>query len=209
MSIDRRRFFHSMAAGLVAVALLVPTTASALTKEAAADFVAETIKEVATLIQSDAGRDTKAAELRATMERRGAMPEISRFVAGTAWRGMSEAQQQSFVTAFTGYISEIYARRFSEYAGEARELGDAELFALGEVTDAGKKGMLVRTRIERANEAPIVVDWLVSDSPGKTVIADIVIEGISLLVTQREEIGSMLEARGGDVDKLIEHMASA
>jgi phospholipid transport system substrate-binding protein len=35
------------------------------------------------------------------------------------------------------------------------------------------------------------------------VIADIVIEGISMLVTEREEIGGMLEARGGDVEKLI------
>ena len=209
MFIDRRGFLHSVAAGLVAVALLVPGAASALTKEQAADFVSGTIKDVAALLQAEASSAAKAAELRQIMERRGAMHEIARFVAGTAWRGMSETQQESFVTAFTGYISSIYARRFQEYAGEAREVAQGEMFTLGEVTDAGKKGMLVRTRIQRANEAPVVVDWLVSDRPGKPVIADIVIEGVSLLVTQREEIGSMLEARGGNVDKLIDHLASA
>ena len=209
MSIDRRNLLRSAMAGLVAVALLLPAAASALTKDEAADFVSATIKDVAALMQSDATSAAKAAELRQIMERRGAMPEIARFVAGTVWRGMSEAQRESFVTAFTGYISGIYARRFQEYAGEAKEVAQGEMFTLGDVTDAGKKGMLVRTRIQRANEAPVVVDWLVSDSPGKTVIADIVIEGVSLLVTQREEIGSMLEARGGNVDKLIEHLASA
>jgi phospholipid transport system substrate-binding protein len=56
---------------------------------------------------------------------------------------------------------------------------------------------------------PVVVEWLVSDRPGRVVIADIVIEGVSLLVTQREEIAAMLEKRGGDVDKLISDLAAA
>ncbi len=47
------------------------------------------------------------------------------------------------------------------------------------------------------------VEWLVSDRPGRVVVADIVIEGISMLVTEREQIAGMLEARGGNVDKLI------
>jgi phospholipid transport system substrate-binding protein len=60
----------------------------------------------------------------------------------------------------------------------------------------------------RPDEAPIAVDWLVTDRPGRTVVADIVIEGVSMLVTEREEIGSMLEARGGDVEKLIADLAA-
>jgi len=52
------------------------------------------------------------------------------------------------------------------------------------------------------------VEWLVSDQPGHPVVADIVIEGVSLLITQREEIGGMLEARGGDVEKLIADLAA-
>jgi phospholipid transport system substrate-binding protein len=52
------------------------------------------------------------------------------------------------------------------------------------------------------------VEWLVTDQPGQVLIADIVIEGVSLLVTQREEIGGMLEARRGDVEKLIADLAA-
>ena len=60
---------------------------------------------------------------------------------------------------------------------------------MGRVIDAGRKGMLVKTKILRSGGAPLGVEWLVTDQPGQILIADIVIEGISLLVTQREEIG--------------------
>ena len=80
--------------------------------------------------------------------------------------------------------------------------------SLGRVIDAGRKGMLVKTSIIRTGEAPVVVEWLVTDRPGRVVIADIVIEGVSMLVTEREEIGGMLEARGGNVEKLIADLAT-
>lgn len=206
MTIDRRDLLRGAALSLVAAVWLTPGRAAALASDEAASFVEATIKEVAELLDSEADSSAKAKRLREIMERRGAMPEIARFVAGTSWRGMSEDQQARFVEAFTGFVSTVYARRFEEYAGQARTNG---LFSMDEVTDAGRKGMLVRTLINRVNEPPIVVDWLVTDRPGKIVISDIVIEGVSLLVTQREEIGSMLEARNGDVDKLIDHLASA
>lgn len=208
MNMDRRGVLRSGALGLFAAAAagLAPRWARALSVDEASGFVEQTIEEVAALLEAPGDSGSKAAKLRAIMEKRAAMPEIARFVAGTAWRGMSEDQQARFVDAFTGFISSIYAGRFDEYAGEVPQ---DNLFTLGRVTDAGRKGMLVRTTINRAGEAPVVVDWLVTDRPGRPVIADIVIEGVSLLVTQREEIGAMLEARQGNVDKLIEHLASA
>jgi phospholipid transport system substrate-binding protein len=68
--------------------------------------------------------------------------------------------------------------------------------------------MLVKTSIIRTGEAPVVVEWLVTDRPGRVVIADIVIEGVSMLISEREEIGSMLEAHGGNVEMLIVDLAT-
>jgi phospholipid transport system substrate-binding protein len=79
---------------------------------------------------------------------------------------------------------------------------------MGRVIDAGRKGMLVKTSLIRTGEAPVVVEWLVTDRPGRVVITDFVIEGVSMLVTKREEIGGMLEARGGNVEKLIADLAT-
>lgn len=208
MALDRRDFLRSAALGTIAGAggWLLPQAALALTKDQAASFVKSTMQEVASLVQGSGDAAKKAKELRAIMEKRGAMAEIARFVAGTAWRGMSQDQQARFTDAFTTFISSVYARRFEEYANEAKK---GDLFKLGGVTDAGRKGMVVRTMINRVNGAPINVDWLVSDRPGHPVIADIIIEGVSLLITERDDIASMLQARNGNVDKLIKHLSAA
>ena len=139
------------------------------------------------------------------MKRNAAMPQIARFSAGIAWRGMNEDQQTRFVAAFGTFISRIYAGRFQKYAGGGQA---GEGFKMGRVIDAGRKGMLVKTEIIRTGAAPVEVEWLVTDRPGRVVIADIIIEGVSMLITQREEIGARLEARGGNVEKLIADLAA-
>jgi len=81
--------------------------------------------------------------------------------------------------------------------------------SVGGVSDAGRRGLLVASEVTQPQGKPVAVDWLVSDRPGRTVIADIVIEGVSMLVTQREEVGAMLEARGGDHERLISDLAAS
>ena len=208
MAMDRREFLGRAAFGTAAAftVMLISRLAPALTVDEAQEFVRGTIEEVAALLEAPGGSAEKAARLRAIMENRAAMPQIARFVAGPAWREMSDSQQARFVESFTRFVSSVYAGKFEEYSGETKK---DELFRMEDVVDAGHKGMLVRTSILRVGEAPVTVEWLVTDRPGRTVIADIVIEGISLLVTQREEIGSMLDSRGGDVDRLIADLGSA
>jgi phospholipid transport system substrate-binding protein len=202
MWIDRRNLLNQTALLLVAGAALglAPTLSHALGEDQAAAHVQITINEVSALVDSNGDSASKALRLREIMEQRAAMPQIARFAAGTAWRSMDADQQTRFVAAFTKFVSGVYASRFQEYANAGKT---AELFKIGHVIDAGRKGMLVKTTIVRTGATPMEVEWLVTDQPGRVLIADIVIEGVSLLVTQREEIGGMLEARRGDVEKLI------
>jgi phospholipid transport system substrate-binding protein len=206
MRVDRRELLNRTAlaviAGVIAglTAGLSPTLSHALSEGEATAHVRMTINEVSSLVDDPANSAAKAQRLLSIMEQRAAMPQIARFSAGFAWRGMNEDQQTRFANAFGKYLSGLYAGRFQEYAGTGNT---GETFKMGQVIDAGRKGMLVKTSILRAGEAPVEVEWLVTDRPGRVVIADIVIEGISMLVTEREEIGGMLEARGGDVEKLI------
>ncbi len=207
MRIDRRNFLNrtalAVAAGLTAG--LAPSLSQALSEDEATAHVQGTIDEIVALVESPGDTASKAPRLLAIMERRAAMPQIARFAAGLAWRGMDEAQQARYVAAFGTFLSGIYTGMFQKYAGN-RQSGEA--FKLGRVIDAGRKGMLVRTSIIRTGEAPVVVEWLVTDRPGRVVIADIVIEGVSMLVSEREEIGSMLEVRGGNVELLIADLAT-
>jgi len=182
---------------------LAPRAALALTADEASQAVKSTIDALLELVRSPGDADSKAARLNDIMDKHAAMPQIARFAAGVAWRSMNDDQQQRFVPAFGKFLSTVYARRFQEYSGAPLD----NAYAVGAVRDAGAKGMLVTTTIKRPDGPPVDVDWLVSDKPGHPVIADIVIEGVSMLITQRDEIGAMLEKRGGDVDKLIQDLS--
>ncbi len=207
MRIDRRDLLNRTALAVVAgvTAGLAPSLSHALSEDEAIAHVQSTITEILALVDGPGDTASKAPRLLAIMERRAAMPQIARFAAGIAWRGMNGDQQTRFVAAFGMFISRVYAGRFQEYAGGGPP---GEGFKMGRVIDAGRKGMLVKTSIIRTGEAPVVVEWLVTDRPGRVVITDFVIEGISMLVTEREEIGGMLEARGGNVEKLIADLAT-
>jgi phospholipid transport system substrate-binding protein len=202
MRIDRRDLLNRTALAVIAGATvgLAPALSHALSEDEATAHVQSTIDEILTLVDSPGDNASKAPRLLAIMERRAAMPQIARFAAGIAWRGMNDAQRTRYVAAFGTFLSGVYTGMFQEYAGN-RQSGES--FKMGRVIDAGRKGMLVKTSIIRTGEAPVVVEWLVTDRPGRVVIADIVIEGVSMLITEREEIGSMLEIHGGNVEMLI------
>ncbi len=207
MRIDRRNLLKRMPLALVAAATLglAPSLSQALSKDEAITHVEAAISEIFALVDSSSSGTTKAARLHEIMERRAAMPQIARFAAGLAWRDMSDDQQTRFVSAFSKFISGVYASRFQEYAGGGNS---AETFRMGKVIDVGRKGMLVKTSIVRSGTVPVQVEWLVTDRPGRVVIADIVIEGVSMLVTERAAIGGRLDAHHGDVDLLIADLNS-
>lgn len=202
MTIDRRGFLSLGCAATAAVALgsvLTPSQAWALSEATAKSHVEATIAEVMALVQGGGSPASKAAQLRRIMEARAALPQIARFSAGRAWNQMDADQQSRFQDAFADYVASIYARRFTEYSGQQ--------VAVGRVLDAGNKGLLVQSQVSGGG-APVVVEWLVSDRGGSVQIADIVIEGVSLLLTQREEIANMLNTRGDDVERLIQALAT-
>ena len=199
MQIDRRRLLR-LASAATAVAVVAPLPAFALSQDDATAHVRATIDEVVALVSGAGDTAVKAPRLLEIIERRAAMPQIARFAAGTAWRSMNEDQQDRYTAAFGKFLSHTYAGRFGQYSGTS---SSGKQYEIVDVVDAGNKGLVVKSTIFQTNGPPVAVDWLVSDRPGRTVVADIVIEGISMLVTERESIAGMLVARNGDVEKLI------
>ncbi|MEM8820852.1 MAG: ABC transporter substrate-binding protein, partial [Pseudomonadota bacterium] len=97
------------------------------------------------------------------------------------------------------YVSTIYAARFQEYSGQTVDIGGAN--------DRGKRGIEIASTVSGGGQVQVKVDWLVSDRPGRTVIADITIEGVSLLITQREEIAG-IHRKQGSIDAMIDFLSS-
>ncbi|MEM8597328.1 MAG: ABC transporter substrate-binding protein [Pseudomonadota bacterium] len=195
--LDRRAILAGVAG--LALAVAAPGPAQALSPDEARSFVRETIDEVVALTTGPGSPDQKAQKFLAILERRAALPQIARFAAGPTWRDMSKAQQDDYVAAFKTYLANIYAARFQEYSGQKVDLGG--------VDDLGKRGVEVASTVSGGGTAPIAVSWVVSDRPGRTVIADIKIEGVSLLITQREEVAGILSKEGG-IDGMIAFLRS-
>lgn len=173
----------------------------ALETSQALSHVEGTIDRILKLIVAHGSEAETAAGLRRLIEERAAVQAVARFAAGRSWRKMSPSQQNAFTDALIGAVSAEYARHFRRFEGEPEDL--RKFVRILDATDAGRRGILVRTEILPVDELPVAIDWLVSDRSGSIAINDLVVEGISMVITQREVIAGMLEARNGNIEKMI------
>jgi len=119
---------------------------------------------------------------------------IARSTLGADSRRASSGQMKAYIKAFRGYISRKYGKRFNEFTG-----GRIEVISARKV----KSWHEVKTKAYLKGQAPFEVKFLVSDRSGKDLFFDMVIEGISLRLSERTEIGAMLDRRNGNIDALI------
>jgi len=125
-------------------------------------------------------------------------PGIARFVLGRYWRSASEQEQQEFLRLFEDYVVFVYGTRLSNFGGETFKIR-------GSRTD--ESGTIVSTDIVSPNgDAPIKLDWRLITDHGSFKINDVIIEGISMLVTQRSEFATVIQRHGGRVGELLAMM---
>lgn len=123
------------------------------------------------------------------------MAAISRFVLGRYWRSADEPQRAEFRKLFEDFIVGSYSARFSEYRGESFRVAGSKSESGGTI--------IVHSRIDMPSSEDIRVDWRLRGDGGEFAIVDIIVEGVSMAVTQRSEFASVIQSRGG-VDGLIE-----
>ena len=119
---------------------------------------------------------------------------IAAYAMGVDGRRASSGQKRAFSKAFQGYISRKYGKRFREFIG-----GRLEVKGVKKV----KNWFEVSTVAFLRGEAPFEVTFHVSDRSGKDLFFNMFIEGINLLLTERTEVGALLDKNGGDIDKMI------
>lgn len=125
------------------------------------------------------------------------VPTIARSVLGPSARSASNAQLNAFTDAFQDYFTAKYGRRFREFIGGSIEVIDARPV---------RSFYEVITTVNMRGDAPFELRWLVSDGSGRTLFFNLIIEGVNLMISERTEIGAMLEARGGSIDALTQHL---
>ena len=125
------------------------------------------------------------------------LPLISKFVLARSWKESSDDQKQRYLIAFKDYFVNSYANKLDQYSGEKIAIIDSE--------EAGKY-VIVNSNIVREGTDTLKINlkWRLLNRDGQIKIIDLNIEGISLIIAQREEFQSFLANNNYDLDKLIE-----
>ena len=126
---------------------------------------------------------------------------ISKFVLSKSWKNATDDQKGRYLKAFKDYFINSYANKLDQYSGEQVEVVDAE--------EAGKY-VIVNSYIYREGTDTLKINlkWRILNRNGEIKIIDLNIEGISLIIAQREEFQSFLANNEGDLEKLIEKIVS-
>ena len=158
--------------------------------------ISTTEKAIKTLTDESIDPQEKEARFGKLFDENFDIPSISRFVLGKYWKSATTTQKKEFIVTFRNYIVKTYSSRFSEYTGEKLTLINSE-------NQSNPKLFIVHTALNREDAPPIKVDWRVGLKKDRYVILDIIIEGISLAITQRSEFVSVIDQNDGNVDNLI------
>lgn len=179
-----------------AIALARPAGAMGEADSAAFAFVQELGKDaVRELADPAIPQSERDARFRRLLVDRFDMPAISKFVLGRYWRSTNETQRAEFQGLFVDFIVGSYAARFSNYLGEGVKV-------IGSRADDGGT-ILVQSTIDLPSSEDIRVDWKLRGANHDFAIVDIIVEGVSMEVTQRSQFASIIQSRGG-VDGLME-----
>ena len=155
-----------------------------------------TTNAINTLTNKSISQNEKEGQFGELFDKNFDVPSISRFVLGKYWKQASLDQKKNFIKVFRNYVVKSYSSRFNEYSGEKLKLVNYE-------NEKNPKIFLVHTILERQDAPVIKVDWRIGKKKDRFVILDIIIEGISLAITQRSEFVSVIDQNKGSIDQLI------
>jgi ABC-type transporter MlaC component len=136
---------------------------------------AERVDALATLLQSKTDVDL-----------------LARLVLGRYWNQISAEQRARYQALFRDVVMHNFASRLNVFAkGSRGRLEDH--FTIISSAPAGRQDVLVRSRVRPETGEPLAVDWRLREDEGEPVVIDLIIGGVSLLVSQRSEFAAVIE----------------
>jgi phospholipid transport system substrate-binding protein len=177
----------------------VPAPAAAQDMLAQASTFVQSLDNQAISIVNDKALDNADRErrFRAVFISSFDVPAIGRFVLGRYWRTATDDQKTEFLDLFREMIVKTYSRRFTTYRGEPVAI-------IG--TRADGDSAMVTSTFAQTNGSPVKVDWRVIKTEGHLKIVDVMVEGVSMSLTQQQEFGAVIQRAGGQIDSLLTTM---
>ena len=190
--LDRRRLLDGLR--LAPVLLLLPGRSAQAT--VSADAAQQMIQEVGTQVLAilrDQGLDNrqKFERLVALLDGPIDLELIARLILGRHWRSANETQRTEYLQLFRAFALDNLASRLHVYDGQDFEIVGAQA--------VDERDAVVAPRVTGGGRPPLKVDWRVRErDDGHLVAIDVIVEGVSLIVTQRSEFSAVIERRGMD-----------
>lgn len=117
---------------------------------------------------------------------------IAKFTLGRYWRTANEEQRGEYLALFEDVIVDNWAARFTKYSGQRFEIREESQVAGSDADPV----VIVKSLIWASPETPIRVNWRVASAGEIYKITDVIVEGISMATTQRDEFASLVRKNG-------------
>ena len=178
---------------LIVLVMLVAVLGAAGTARAAVEDAVIFINQlgnqaIKTLRATDLTLDQRESRFRSLLNRGFDLDFIGRFVLGRYWRVATADQKSDYIALYGEYLLQTYSARLGGYTDES--------FSVIGARRANDKDIVVSTRLVRPSGMEIAADWRVRMFDGQYRIIDIMVEGISMAVTQRSEFAAVVQRDG-------------
>jgi phospholipid transport system substrate-binding protein len=160
-------------------------------------FVQSTVNRASAILTKSISKEDKMNELKLIAKDTVDIRGIGLYTLGSFRKNLSENEKNEYSDLFERYFLKTFSSRLSEYTNPKIEVSDKKVL--------NKNYTIVNSVLVGTSERPEVkIDWRIyTKNPNNPLIRDLIIEGLSLVRTQKEEFASILNSNNGDINSLF------
>jgi len=160
-------------------------------------FIAEIVSEAKKILVETNSQEFKTQELSEMALKTVDIKGIGYYTLGNYRKQLSDDQMKTYSVLFEKYFLKSFTSRLTDYSEPKIDVLSAEIL--------NAKYTIVKSVLLADDKKPEVkIEWRVyTKNPDKPLIRDLIIEGLSLARTQKEEFASVIESNNGDISKLF------
>jgi len=185
---------------VVTAALLLWTAPVRAAQSDPKAFVDGLVQQALTMLNNPQMSDADRQQHFSTLLQTGFdIPRIARFVLGRYWLSANDQDRHEFSQLFAQWVVQTYAARFKDYSGETLKVTAAR-------TESPTSYIVTSELIQPNGKPPTTIYWHVNKVGDDLKIVDVEVEGVSMALTEREEIASAIQRDGGTVAGLNQQL---
>ena len=160
-------------------------------------FVQSTVNRASKLLSEDLSKDQKIEELKLIAKDTVDIKGIGFYTLGSKRKMLNDDQKSKYSELFEQYFLKSFSSRLAEYSNPEINVYNKEKL--------NENYTIVNSTLKATDERPeIKIDWRIyTKIADKPLIRDLIIEGLSLARTQKEEFNSVLQSNDGDINALF------